>query len=294
MQGRIIHGVTIAVSLKVNEGVVLAADSASTLIGDVDVSGNALVANVYYSANKIFNLRKGLPIGALTWGAGSIGPASISALAKTLRERLSGKDPEHKDWAINEENYTVEEVANRVREFFFEELYAPAFESADIKPDLGFVVAGYSAGASMAEEFRLGVSRQELEGPLRLRDSSESGVTWSGEPEAITRLVMGYGTGLPEVFQSHLGVPDDQIAPAMEVVRNALQAPLVQAAMPFQDAIELAEYLVETTIGFKRFGPGAQTVGGPVELAAITRFEGFKWVKRKHYYDSRLNPEVME
>jgi hypothetical protein len=49
--------------------------------------------------------------------------------------------------------------------------------------------------------------------------------------------------------------------------------------MPIQDAIDLARFLVETTIGFIRstvFLP--KSVGGVVEIAAITKHEGFRWV----------------
>lgn len=31
------------------------------------------VANVHYNANTVLNLYEGLPIGAVTWGAGNIG-----------------------------------------------------------------------------------------------------------------------------------------------------------------------------------------------------------------------------
>jgi hypothetical protein len=48
---------TIALSLKVNDGLVLAADSASSLIGHTP-DGPSLVVNVYNHANKVFNLRK--------------------------------------------------------------------------------------------------------------------------------------------------------------------------------------------------------------------------------------------
>jgi hypothetical protein len=61
--------------------------------------------------------------------------------------------------------------------------------------------------------------------------------------------------------------------------------------VPIQDAIDLAEYLVNATSAFAKFRRGAATVGGPVESAAITKHEGFKWVKRKHYFNSDLNPE---
>jgi hypothetical protein len=59
----------IAVSLKVNDGVVLAADSATTLIGQSpDGSVAVAVVNFYSNANKIFSLAKSWPIGVVTWG----------------------------------------------------------------------------------------------------------------------------------------------------------------------------------------------------------------------------------
>ena len=60
---------TIAVSVRVNDGVVLAADSATTLIGPGSPDGGR-VLNVYNNANKVFNLLKGAPIGLMTWGLG--------------------------------------------------------------------------------------------------------------------------------------------------------------------------------------------------------------------------------
>jgi len=69
---------TLALSLKTNDGLVLAADSASTLI--LSDPGGSLVTNTYFNANNVFNLVKGLPLGAITWGAGAIGTASISTL----------------------------------------------------------------------------------------------------------------------------------------------------------------------------------------------------------------------
>jgi len=42
---------------------------------------------------------------------------------------------------------------------------------------------------------------------------------------------------------------------------------------------------------FTRFLPGAKIIGGPIEIAAITKHEGFKWISRKHYYDKSLNRE---
>lgn len=285
---------TIAISLKVNDGVVLAADSASTLIGQDPEGHPSGVVNVYNHANKVFNLRKGLPIGAITWGSGSIGPASISTLAKDLRRRFAGNDPAHQDWKLDPDNYTIEDVANRLREFMYDELYVPAFSEwpeEHAKPDLGFIVAGYSSAADMADEFQILVANGECPPPIALRQGQDSGLTWNGQPEAITRLLLGFAPTLPGVLVERLGVPADQIEPAMEIIQGALQNPLVQPAMPFQDAIDLAEFLVDLTIKVSRFAPGAPTVGGEIEVAAISKHEGFKWVRRKHYFDRHLNQE---
>ena len=128
--------------------VLLATDSATTLI-----DGDGSVANVYNSGNKLFNLVKGWPIGATTWGAGSIGLASMATLAKDLRRRLSGKDFANPSWRLEPDSYTIREVAERAREFLYDELYLPAHSGIppERTPLLGFCVAGYSAGAALPE-----------------------------------------------------------------------------------------------------------------------------------------------
>lgn len=282
---------TIAISLKVHDGVVLAADSASTLFGIDQSSGHSGVVTIYNTANKVFNLYKGLPIGCITWGSGSIGNASISTLTKDLRRRFMGEDPEHEDWRLDRNKYTIEGVAKMARQFFYEELYDHKFKESQEKPDLGFIVAGYSAGDGLAEEWRIQIEKGDCLEPELIRPKDSAGISWRGEPEVITRIVFGYGTGLPRVLKE-LGVPDEQIGPAMKQIVSHLEVPLAPAPMPIQDAIDLAVFLVDATIMFSRFTPGAPTVGGPIEVAAITKHEGFKWVRRKCYYDAKYNPEA--
>lgn len=280
---------TIAVSLKVHDGVVLAADSASTLYRS-DPSGARGVINVYNTANKVFNLRKDLPIGAITWGYGGIGHASVSTLAKDLRRRFMGKDPSHQDWALEPNQYTIKSVAEAVRRFFFEELYTPAFKKFKEKPPIGFIVAGYSAGEDLAEQWRIEVKDGQCAEPKLSPDKQTTGISWHGEPEAITRILLGHGTKLPDVLKE-LGVPEEQINPAIKQIRARLQVPMAVPPMPIQDAIDLATFLVDATIKFSRFSPGPPTVGGPIEVAAITKHEGFKWIRRKFYYDAKYNPK---
>jgi hypothetical protein len=162
---------------------------------------------------------------------------------------------------------------------------------------LSFLVGGYSSDGRLAEAYHVEIqqggncpSPQLVSDP----DDVEAQVFWEGQPEAIDRLLRGYGGAPPEVLSEDLGVPDAQIGPAMDTIQHRLSTPLVHAAMPIQDAIDLAEFLVNLTIGYSRFCPGAPTVGGPIEIAAITKHEQFKWVRRKHYFNDKLNPKVEE
>lgn len=286
---------TVALTMKVNDGVVLAADSASTLMTSTPNS----VFNVYNNANKIFNLRKGLPIGLVTWGLGGIGGASISTLAKDLRWRFTGGDPAHQDWHLDASTYTIAEVADRVREFMYDERYAPqaaaaAAASGHQPPELGFFVVGYSATGRHSEEYHLNLAPAGCSGPDLLRSADDSGTTWSGQPEAISRLLNGFSPALPMLLGQDLGVSDADLQARFPVVAQKLGAYLINPAMPIQDAIDLADFLVDLSIKFSRFMPGSPSVGGPIEIAAITKHEGFRWIKRKYYFDRSINPEVFE
>ena len=77
---------------------------------------------------------------------------------------------------------------------------------------------------------------------------------------------------------------ENDISTILNESSKILETPLIHDAMPIQDAIDLAKFLVDLTKNFVRFNPGAQVVGGPVDIAAITKHEGFKWVNRKQYY----------
>lgn len=54
---------------------------------------------------------------------------------------------------------------------------------------------------------------------------------------------------------------------------------------------ELAYSLVELTSRKRRYSTDMETVGGPIDVAILTRNEGFIWVRRKHYFDADMNPQ---
>jgi hypothetical protein len=38
----------------------------------------------------------------------------------------------------------------------------------------------------------------------------------------------------------------------------------------------------------------AETVGGPIDVAVISKGDGFIWIKRKHYFKPELNPHFFK
>jgi hypothetical protein len=272
---------TIALVAKIGDGLVLGADSASTFIDD---KGNW--HNSYFNAEKLFNLVKGLPVGAVTSGLGSLDGRSINSLAKELRARLC--DPGNAAWCIDGSNYTIEDMANRMKTFFFDEYYTPAYSSLkpEDAPALNFLIAGYPSGQTKSEVWEV-----EIKGACSVKckgDHTTSGVVWTGMPEALDRLVRGYSsTVYVELVKA--GVPE---AEASAFLANLPVAQLVNPGMPLQDAIDLVNYLIEVTNGFVRFAPGAPAVHPPVDVAAITPHEGFRWVQRKHYFKKELNEPI--
>jgi hypothetical protein len=58
---------------------------------------------------------------------------------------------------------------------------------------------------------------------------------------------------------------------------------------------QLAESLITTTSLKYRMAIDAQeSVGGPVDVAVVSREEGFIWIRRKHYFDIALNPSFRD
>ncbi|TFV92602.1 hypothetical protein E4P40_02400 [Blastococcus sp. CT_GayMR20] len=273
---------TITVAVVVGDGLVVASDSATTLQANFP-DGHAEPIHIWNSADKIFNLRKGLPLAAMTWGRGTIQGRSISSHVKDLRQRLSGQSSAHADWQLDEAAYSMTEVVDRVKEFFAERL-----DASQPSAPMGLLVAGYGADDDRPALTELNIDAGTCSTGAEL-SAGEIGIFQWGQPEAIARLLDGVSQDLPQAL-SNLGVPANLVDPYTQAIKAQVARPFIYDSMPPVEAIQLAEWLVETTIKFVRFEPGHPTVGGPVEVAAVTRHEGFKWVKRKHYYTSTLNP----
>ncbi len=63
----------------------------------------------------------------------------------------------------------------------------------------------------------------------------------------------------------------------------------VVASLPKAELAAMAESLVNMTKFKRQVSEQQETVGGPIDVAVITKGDGFVWIKRKHYFESDLN-----
>jgi len=69
------------------------------------------------------------------------------------------------------------------------------------------------------------------------------------------------------------------VSPMMKVV----------SALPREEMADMAEALVELTSLRRKIDSRLESVGGPIDVAIISKGDGFIWIKRKNYFESALN-----
>jgi hypothetical protein len=64
-------------------------------------------------------------------------------------------------------------------------------------------------------------------------------------------------------------------------------------SLPVDEMAELAETLIMLESLKEKVTKPTASVGGPIDVAVITKGDGFIWIKRKHYFDPKLNPRFL-
>ena len=67
----------------------------------------------------------------------------------------------------------------------------------------------------------------------------------------------------------------------------------VVTMLPKDELAAMAESLVNLTSFKRKVSLVSETVGGPIDVALISKGDGFIWIKRKHYFDMDLNPQFV-
>ncbi|MBI3751486.1 MAG: hypothetical protein HY263_07505 [Chloroflexi bacterium] len=121
-----------------------------------------------------------------------------------------------------------------------------------------------------------------------------------GYPTAL----MGATTDMPAGVQAslaaaHQALGQEYLKQALKVLTEWRGTQFVQelmevvATLPKEALADLAEALVSLTSLRRRMSRGQETVGGPIDVAVISKGDGLIWLRRKHYFDPNLNPQYM-
>jgi hypothetical protein len=83
-----------------------------------------------------------------------------------------------------------------------------------------------------------------------------------------------------------------QLSEHLENYRAVNYTPIVNVvgSLPRSDLAAMAESMVNLTSLKRRVSLQAETVSGPVDVAVISKSDGFIWIKKKQYYKPELNP----
>lgn len=264
---------TIAISLKVGEGLVLAADSTATY-GE-EIGGQFVVQQSYHHAQKLIRI-KDYPIGVLTYGLGTIGKRNLESFIGEFEVDLP-------EIGINP-GYTVEQIARNFYDFL-----RPRYDAAhppsppgqpDQRPRIGVVIGGYLDRTYFPDEFEFILPGADLN-RARAVPETDFGIRWWGDQDPIFRLYFGVDSGIVKWAEDR-GLPNADALALYAELRQRFAWPIIFESMPLQDAIDLAVYFVNVTIGRSRFVVGPAICGGHVDVAVITH-RGFTWVRRKQW-----------
>ena len=65
-------------------------------------------------------------------------------------------------------------------------------------------------------------------------------------------------------------------------------------ALPKEELANMSESLIHITSLKRKVDSNLETVGGDIDVAIISKGDGFIWKKRKHYFDKELNPQFFD
>ena len=271
---------TLAIAFKGSEGVVLAADSRVTLQAIMQLPGAPhplIVPATYDNATKLLKVGGQDHVAAVTYNASAIGIQQ----PRTAHSLL----PEFEAQLADEPRLGVEEFARRLSTFFADQWQTRGGGTGDA---MEFLVGGYDDGQAYGKVFYFAVPTAPQPSE---RLQNDFGIQWGGQSEITSRVLNGYDDALLTLVQAK--VPgSDRAALAAEITPISGSA-IPYQFLPLQDCIDLSVLLIRTTGQVLDYQVGIRGVGGSIDVATVTRAEGFRYVQRKEIRGERGSRDVI-
>lgn len=115
------------------------------------------------------------------------------------------------------------------------------------------------------------------------------------------RLASNHGVTLPIGSEDKIRADLDDLLESftreiLQVQKQSFVDPVLDSveSLPLDELAAMAEALVNLTSFKRRVTMVQESVGGPIDVAVISKGDGFIWIKRKHYFTPDLNHQFFE
>ncbi len=269
---------TLGIVFKGPEGLVLAVDSRVTLNTQVTGSNGEqfIIPSTYDNATKLLRVAGQDFVGAITYGLGAIGqkePRTAHSFIPEFEAELAA--------LANGKRLLVKEFAEYLSAFFmrqWEALDMPEVGQWKMDPMI-FLVAGYDPDAAYGCAYEVNIPLKPA--PTELSDDGSFGAFWGGQREYIDRLMQGFDPRIPALAIQTLGSPRSKEQALTLAFKKQCTLPIPYQFLPLQDCVDLSIFLIRTTINLQTWTLGIRGVGGHIDVATITKIDGFKSIQGK-------------
>jgi hypothetical protein len=256
---------SLGIVIKGPEGIVLAAESRVTL--STILPNGQQFHSTFDNASKLISFSDpNSGYGCVTYGQAGIG---LRNAASFLPEFEAG---------LPSEKLPVSEFSNHLSHFFLDQWNA-VIPAGYVGPDMVFVIGGFDEGEPYGKVFVFNIPSSPT--PIEQNPGINFGITWGGQREIVDRLIQGYDSRFIQIAQQALSLTPQQIATLVGAIQPLLQLPIPIQFMPLQDHVDLATFFIRTTIDAQSLTVGLRGCGGPIDVATITRRQGFHFIKQK-------------
>lgn len=224
--------------------------------------------------------------------------ASLSSLERTIALALTKRDQWSQESGIVIAGFGRMQSLPSLRAYVLDGMVAnrlrvePTHKDSDISHDNTAIVSAFAQG-EMAALFMNGIDREFEDYLLGFVAKTFS----DGYPEALKRLlqkrlkVSALTKTVKELKDIGSKLSAELETAAHEYSRQMHWEPIIQIVkhLPKEELAAMAEALVNLTSFKRHVSRQADTVGGPIDVAVISRGDGLVWIKRRHYFRPELN-----
>ena len=223
---------------------------------------------------------------------------TLTALRKLSSEVLCRNVPTHQRSGVvvagfGEKQYMPAIIAHDIEEMALGRLRYVESGENKIGEDSTALIMPFAQG-EMVHSFMEGIDEMLLD----FMETSTKDL-FTGAVDEIVRLVGAadpeLGKNLEDTFVPIVPTLLGSLTEQWKKRRGNYWKPVVSitGSLPKDEIAAMAEALVNLTKFRRRVTTDRETVGGPIDVAVITKGDGFVWVKRKHYFSPEYNPRVI-